>query len=81
MEHVKRNWINTAGIIDDVADPCHPARTVRKILGESWDPDQVHFLVTAEEPEGEEDLAAAAESGNIVSELPLQTLNRSKAKL
>ena len=50
MEDVKRDWINTTGTIDDVADRCHPVYTVRKVIGDYLDPDQVHVLITVEEP-------------------------------
>ena len=78
MKDVKRDWINTAGVIDDVANPCHEALIVSYALEESWDPNNVHFLITAKEAGGDEDFVEAAEKRDIVPELPLQTLNRSK---
>ena len=63
MEYVKRDWISTAGTIYGVAEFCHSANTGREALGESWDIDEVHFLITAEEAEGNEDPAASPEKG------------------
>ena len=54
MDVVGRNWINTAGTIDEVANRCHPAYTVQRALGfvnhAPWDADKVHILITIEEP-------------------------------
>ena len=78
IKDVKLGWINTAGAIVNIADLCHAPRLVSSVLEGSWDIENVHFFVTAEEFEEDEDLAVAAERMDVVSELPLQTLNRSK---
>jgi len=64
-----------------IAEICQPPVLVRKALGEYWDSDHVHFLITAVESQGDEDLTTAAERRDIVPGLPLQILNRRKYRV
>jgi hypothetical protein len=51
---IEEGWIGTIGDLDEIAEFCKPALTFDCALGESWDPDHLHFLITAEIFDGDE---------------------------
>lgn len=63
VDNVDDDWISTAGSVENVAEFCGPALTVKKALGDSRDPEHVHLLITAEES---------------IQETPLEMMHRSK---
>ena len=80
MNDIKENWVHKDDVIRDIAEICQPASTVRVAVGESLEkPGEVHLLIEAEEAvKGDEDIEMATEKGDIVSEVPLQTMYRRK---
>lgn len=74
-------WIGTVGDLKAIVDFCQPALTISEALEKSWDMKHVHFLITAEKSEGDEDLMTADEARDTVPELPLQAMIRRKFRV
>lgn len=48
MDSVGEDWIRNVEDIKTITVACQPAFRVRRLFDESWDPDNVHFIVMAE---------------------------------
>ena len=66
---IKHDWLKTVGGIGNVAEFCRPETIIYSILGDHWNSERVHFLVTADKFEGDEAVARKP---------PLQIMNRRK---
>lgn len=71
ISELKTDWIETVGDLKEIAELCQPAAALKYVLGESWDSRHVHFLITADKFEGDEDLEMST-----IPESPLEKMNR-----
>lgn len=76
LHEMKENWVRTVGDLKEVAEMCHPATPLKYVLGESWLPEYLHFLITADKFERDDDPEMVAERRETMSESPLQIMIR-----
>lgn len=75
LESIGRDWIETVHDIKSVTRRCQPAFCIDKLFDESWNPDHVHFIIEAEEEDGD---PTAVQESDPVLESPLRSMNRRK---
>lgn len=77
LDDVGENWNKKHPSIEEVSrTKWQPAKCLNAILGEIWDPDLVHIIITAEESVDDQSLAGALQrmNVNVGPESPLQAI-------
>ena len=70
VDDVGVDWIKDHPDINNVARRCQPVFRLNRLFDQSWDPERVHFLITAGET-----------VEDYVPELPLQTMYRRESQV
>jgi hypothetical protein len=80
LEEAYRDWQHTD--MEKSGYTTHqPVKRLSAILGDTWDPDVVHIIVTAEESTEDECLAGALERMNVGPESPLQAIKNRESQV
>jgi len=75
------DWIKDHPDINKVARFCQPIFRLSKLFDQSWDPEHVHFFITAKEAVEDAGPAKDSEETDGVPELPLQKMHRRESQV